>query len=146
MYVGLNQQIICYVDDLLWGMSVLLSGSFSDQCSNYIYFVVVVFMCYCGLFDVCLEDWIGFGLMWIDMSSYYVCNQCYMNQISGVIDYNDLVYQLVVGYLLNGEFYYCFCLVFWLELQLGLQYWYCLGGVVQIQDVWVVEWKIVVIF
>jgi carbohydrate-selective porin OprB len=37
-------------------------------------------MRYRGLFDARPEDWIGFGLTWIDMSSHYARNQRYMNQ------------------------------------------------------------------
>lgn len=36
MYAGLNQQITRHADDPLRGMSVSLSGSLSDQRSNYI--------------------------------------------------------------------------------------------------------------
>jgi porin len=45
-------------------------------------------MRYRGLFDARPEDWIGFGLTWIDMSSHYARNQRYMNQLSGATDYN----------------------------------------------------------
>lgn len=37
MYAGLNQQITRHADDPLRGMSVSLSGSLSDQRSNYIH-------------------------------------------------------------------------------------------------------------
>ncbi|MCV5002910.1 carbohydrate porin, partial [Escherichia coli] len=90
--------------------------------------------------------WIGFGLTWIDMSSHYARNQRYMNQISGATDYNDPAYQPVAGHSLNGELYYRFRPVSWLELQPGLQYWHRPGGVAQTQDAWVVEWKTVVTF
>jgi porin len=39
---------------------------------------------YRGLFDARPEDWIGFGLTWIDMSSQYARNQRYLNSLSGV--------------------------------------------------------------
>lgn len=89
-------------------MSVSLSGSLSDQRSNYIHSAVAASMRYRGLFDARPEDWIGFGLTWIDMSSHYARNQRYMNQISGATDYNDPAYQPVAGHSLNGELYYRF--------------------------------------
>lgn len=108
MYAGLNQQITRHADDPLRGMSVSLSGSLSDQRSNYIHSAVAASMRYRGLFDARPEDWIGFGLTWIDMSSHYARNQRYMNQISGATDYNDPAYQPVAGHSLNGELYYRF--------------------------------------
>ena len=146
MYAGLNQQITRHADDPLRGMSVSLSGSLSDQRSNYIHSAVAASMRYRGLFDARPEDWIGFGLTWIDMSSHYARNQRYMNQISGATDYNDPAYQPVAGHSLNGELYYRFRPVSWLELQPGLQYWHRPGGVAQTQDAWVAEWKTVVTF
>ena len=146
MYAGLNQQITRHADDPLRGMSVSLSGSLSDQRSNYIHSAVAASMRYRGLFDARPEDWIGFGLTWIDMSSHYARNQRYMNQISSATDYNDPAYQPVAGHSLNGELYYRFRPVSWLELQPGLQYWHRPGGVAQTQDAWVVEWKTVVTF
>ncbi len=77
MYAGLNQQITRHADDPLRGMSVSLSGSLSDQRSNYIHSAVAASMRYRGLFDARPEDWIGFGLTWIDMSSHYARNQLY---------------------------------------------------------------------
>ena len=56
---------------------------------SYIHSAVAVSMRYRGLFDARPEDWVGFGLTWIDMSSHYARNQRYMNQISGATDYND---------------------------------------------------------
>ncbi|SQC85845.1 putative carbohydrate-selective porin [Klebsiella pneumoniae] len=47
----------------------------------------------------------------------------------------------MAGHSLNGELYYRFRPVSWLELQPGLQYWHRPGGVAQTQDAWVVEWK-----
>lgn len=108
MYAGLNQQITRHADDPLRGMSVSLSGSLSDQRSNYIHSAVAASMRYRGLFDARPEDWIGFGLTWIDMSSHYARNQRYMNQLSGATDYNDPAYQPVAGHSLNGELYYRF--------------------------------------
>ncbi len=51
MYAGLNQQITRHADDPLRGMSVSLSGSLSDQRSNYIHSAVAASMRYRGLFD-----------------------------------------------------------------------------------------------
>jgi hypothetical protein len=44
----------------------------------------------------------------------------------------------VAGHSLNGELYYRFRPVSWLELQPGMQYWHRPGGVAQTQDAWVV--------
>ncbi|WEF29576.1 carbohydrate porin [Klebsiella aerogenes] len=146
MYAGMNQQITRHADDPHRGMSVSLSGSLSDQRSNYIHTAVAASMRYRGLFDARPEDWIGFGLTWMDMSSHYARNQQYMNTLSGAQDYADPAYQPVAGHSINGELYYRFRPVSWLELQPGLQYWHRPGGVAQTQDAWVIEWKTVVTF
>ena len=79
-----------------------------DAARSTILAAVAASMRYRGLFDARPEDWIGFGLTWIDMSSHYARNQRYMNQISGATDYNDPAYQPVAGHSLNGELYYRF--------------------------------------
>ncbi len=48
-------------------MSVSLSGSLSDQRSNYIHSAVAASMRYRGLFDARPEDWIGF---WSDVDRH----------------------------------------------------------------------------
>ncbi len=66
LYAGMNQQITRHVDDPDRGMSVSLSGSYSDQRSNYIHTSVAASMRYRGLFDARPQDWLGFGLTgWI---------------------------------------------------------------------------------
>ncbi|MEL2282418.1 carbohydrate porin, partial [Klebsiella pneumoniae] len=77
MSAALNQRTPRHADDPLRGMSVSLSGSLSDQRSNYIHSAVAASMRYRGLFDARPEDWIGYGLTWIDMSSHYARNQRY---------------------------------------------------------------------
>ncbi len=58
------------------GMSVSLSGSLATSAAT-IHSAVAASMRYRGLFDARPEDWIGFGLTWIDMSSHYARNQRY---------------------------------------------------------------------
>ncbi|AUV52749.1 carbohydrate porin [Raoultella planticola] len=146
LYAGMNQQITRHVDDPDRGMSVSLSGSYSDQRSNYIHTSVAASMRYRGLFDARPQDWLGFGLTWMDMSNHYARNQQYMNEVSGATDYYAANYQPVAGHSVNAELYYRLRPVSWLELQPGLQYWHRPGGVAQTQDAWVIEWKTVVTF
>ena len=103
-------------------MSVSLSGSYSDQRSNYIHTSVAASMRYRGLFDARPQDWLGFGLTWMDMSNHYARNQQYMNEVSGATDYYAANYQPVAGHSVNAELYYRLRPVSWLELQPGLQY------------------------
>ena len=95
LYAGMNQQITRHVDDPDRGMSVSLSGSYSDQRSNYIHTSVAASMRYRGLFDARPQDWLGFGLTWMDMSNHYARNQQYMNEVSGATDYYAANYQPV---------------------------------------------------
>ena len=146
MYAGLNQQLTRHEDDANRGLSASFSMSLSDQRSNYMHSVYAGSLRYRGLFDARPEDWIGFGVTYIDMSNQYARNQRYMNAVSGISDYTDPAYHPVPGHSVNGEFYYRFRPVKWLELQPGIQYWHHPGGVSRTQDAWVTELKTVVTF
>lgn len=69
MYAGLNQQLTQHQDDPNRGLSTSFSMSLADQSTNYMHQVYAASLRYRGLFDARPEDWIGFGLTWIDMSS-----------------------------------------------------------------------------
>lgn len=146
LYAGLNQQLTRHQDDASRGLSTSFSMSLADQRTNYMHSVYAASLRYRGLSDARPEDWIGFGLTWTDMSNQYARNQRYMNTISGISDYNDAAYHPVPGHSLNGEFYYRFRPVSWLELQPGLQYWHRPAGIAHTQDAWVTELKTVVTF
>ncbi|MCP1204323.1 carbohydrate porin [Pantoea sp. B550] len=146
LYAGLNQQLTRHQDDASRGLSTSFSMSLADQRTNYMHSVYAASLRYRGLSDARPEDWIGFGLTWTDMSNQYARNQRYMNTISGISDYNDAAYHPVPGHSLNGEFYYRFRPVSWLELQPGLQYWHRPAGIAHTQGAWVTELKTVVTF
>lgn len=146
LYAGLNQQLTRHQDDASRGLSTSFSMSLADQRTNYMHSVYAASLRYRGLSDARPEDWIGFGLTWTDMSNQYARNQRYMNMISGISDYNDAAYHPVPGHSLNGEFYYRFRPVSWLELQPGLQYWHRPAGIAHTQGAWVTELKTVVTF
>lgn len=146
LYAGLNQQLTRHQDDASRGLSTSFSMSLADQRTNYMHSVYAASLRYRGLFDARPEDWIGFGLTWTDMSSQYARTQRYMNTIGGVSDYHDTAYHPVPGHSLNGEFYYRFRPVSWLELQPGIQYWHHPAGISHTQDAWVTELKTVVTF
>lgn len=146
LYAGLNQQLTRHQDDASRGLSTSFSMSLADQRTNYMHSVYAASLRYRGLSDARPEDWIGFGLTWTDMSNQYARNQRYMNTISGISDYNDAAYHPVPGHSLNGEFYYRFRPVSWLELQPGLQYWHRPAGIAHTQDAWVTELKTAVTF
>lgn len=146
LYSGFNQQITRHKDDPLRGLSTSFSMSLSDQRSNYIHSEFAGTLRYRGLFDARPEDWIGFGMTYIDMSNHYARNQQAQNDLSGITDYSNPGYRPVPGHSINGEFYYRFRPVKWLELQPGLQYWHHPGGISRTQDAWVTTLKTVVSF
>ncbi len=146
MYTGFNQLLTRHQDDASRGLSISFSMSLADQRSNYIHSVYAASLRYHGLFDARPNDWIGFGLTWFDMSKQSARNQRYLNEINGISDYDNPLYHPVAGHPLNGELYYRFRPVKWLELQPGIQYWHHPGGISQTQGAWVTELKTVVIF
>ncbi len=141
VYAGMNQQLTQHKDDSNRGLSASASMSLADQRTNYIHQVYAASVRYRGLFDARPEDWMGLGLSWIDMSTGYAQNQRYMNTLSGLSDHNNPMYHPVPGHSLNGEFYYRFRPLSWLELQPGIQYWHHPGGVSRTQDAWVTTLK-----
>lgn len=146
IYSGFNQQIIRDPRGPHRGLSFSFSAGFGDKRSNTMQSVIAASMRYRGLFDTRPQDWIGFGLTWIDMSRHYIRNQRYINKMTGVIDDYSPDYHPVPGHSINGEFYYRFRPLNWLELQPGIQYWHHPGGVAKTQDAWVTELKTVVTF
>lgn len=146
LYSGFNQQITRHRDDPLRGLSTSFSMSLADQRSNPIHTEYAATLRYRGLFDARPEDWIGLGLTYIDMSNHYSRTQRTLNRQSGITDYGNPGYAPVPGHSINGEFYYRFRPVKWLELQPGIQYWHRPGGLSRTQDAWVTELKTVVSF
>lgn len=140
MYAGLNQQLTQLKGDANRGLSASASMSLADQRSNYMHQVYAASLRYRGLFDARPADWMGVGLTWIDMSSHYARHQRDINALSSASA------ALMPGHSLNGEFYYRFRPVSWLELQPGIQYWHHPGGIRQTQDAWVTELKTVISF
>ncbi|BDH47492.1 porin [Salmonella enterica subsp. enterica serovar Choleraesuis] len=146
MYSGFNQQVYRDPKDPDRGMSTSFSVGIGDGRSDPIRSIFSASLRYRGLFDSRPRDWIGFGLTWIDMSRHYIRNQRYINKMNSVYDYDSPVYHPVPGHSLNGEFYYRFRPLKWLELQPGIQYWHHPGGIARTQDAWVTELKTVVTF
>ena len=143
---GFNQQITQHADDPLRGMSVSFSHGQGDRRSNYLHAVTAASVRYRGLFDARPEDWIGFGVSFINVSEHYARAQQLKNQIQGIKNVNDPWYSPVPGNSLNAELYYRFRPVSWLELQPDLQYWHHPGGLRHTQDAWVTGLKTVVFF
>ncbi|EKT58288.1 carbohydrate porin [Providencia sneebia] len=146
MYAGMNQQLTQHEDDPNRGLSLSMSGSYHDERSNYMNYVTSASLRYRGMFDARPEDWVGFGISYVDLSSHYAKSQQMQNAQLNLTDYNDPLYHPIASSAFNAELYYRFKLASWFELQPDLQYWHQPGGVEQTSDAWVLGLKSVVTF
>ncbi|QPE17863.1 carbohydrate porin [Providencia rettgeri] len=145
-YGGMNQQLTRHQDDENRGLSLSISGSYHDERSNFMNYVVSSSLRYRGAFDARPEDWIGLGVSYIELSDHFAKNQKIQNEQLGITDYNDPLYHPITSNALNAELYYRFKPVHWLELQPSMQYWHQPGGVKRTSDAWVLGLKTVLTF
>ncbi|QCR35684.1 carbohydrate porin [Nissabacter sp. SGAir0207] len=146
LYSGFNQQVTQRAGDPNRGLSVSWSLGVGDPRSTYIHTTTSASLRYRGLFDARPNDWIGFGVSYIEMSNHYTRNFAYLNQVRGVDDYGNALYSPLPGQSINAELYYRFRPLDWLELQPDIQYWHHPGGVRETQDAWVTGLKTVISF
>ncbi|WP_158781554.1 carbohydrate porin [Pantoea sp. BAV 3049] len=146
LYSGFNQQLTRHQDDATRGLSTSWSLGLGDQRTNPLHVATAVSLRYSGLLNARPKDWLGLGFSWIKMSNSYRHNQETLNQLQGVDDYSNPLYQPLAGHSVNAELYYRIHATSWLQLQPGLQYWHRPGGVKETQDAWVTGLKTVVTF
>jgi porin len=146
IWASANQQVTQQEGYADRGMSLGWNIGVGDRRSNYLHLVTAASVRYRGLFDARPEDWIGLGVSYIDISNHYSRNQQAKNEVSGINDYSNALYNPVPGHSVNAELYYRFRPVSWLELQPGIQYWHHPGGLSETQDAWVGELKTSITF
>lgn len=143
---GFNQQITRHHDDKTRGMSIFGNMSVADERSTANHIVASLGIRYRGLFDAMPDDYIGFGGSWIDVSRYLSKTQRQANQINGVYQYDDPLYQPVQGHAVNIDLYYRFRPVSWLDIQPDIQYWINPGAVSETKNAFVVGLKTAIRF
>ncbi|WVD69901.1 carbohydrate porin [Orbus wheelerorum] len=146
MYAGMNQQLTQHKNDPNRGLSVSVSGSYHDERSNFMNYVISTSLRYRGLFDIRPEDWLGFGISYTDFSSHYAKGQKNKNKALNITDYKNPLYSPVATNALNAELYYRFKLASWFELQPDLQYWHNPGGIKRTSDAFVLGLKTTITF
>ncbi len=97
--------------------------SIADQRTDVSHIIASLGIRYRGLFDAMPNDYIGFGGSWIDMSNRLAKTERQINQINGIYDYDNPLYQPVQGHAVNFDLYYRFRPVSWLDIQPDIQYW-----------------------
>ncbi|EBS7636702.1 carbohydrate porin [Salmonella enterica] len=143
---GFNQQITSHNEDKTRGMSVFGNMSVADQRSDVNHIVASLGIRYRGIFDALPNDYIGFGGSWIDMSNRLAKTERQINQINGVYDYDNPLYQPVQGHSVNFDLYYRFRPVSWLDIQPDIQYWINPGAINETKDAVVIGIKTAVRF
>lgn len=146
MWASANQQITRHDSNENRGMSLGWNIGVGDRRSNYLHLVSATSLRYRGLFDARPEDWIGFGVSYIDISNHYSRNQQAKNEEGNINDYSNALYSPVPGHSVNAELYYRFRPASWLDLQPGIQFWHRPGGLSETQDAWIGELKVSVTF
>ncbi|HDS4487954.1 TPA: carbohydrate porin [Enterobacter hormaechei subsp. steigerwaltii] len=145
-WAGFNQQVTSHQDDKSRGMSVFGNMSLADQRTDVSHIVASLGVRYRGLFDAMPNDYIGFGGSWIDMSNRLAKTERQINQINGIYDYDNPLYQPVQGHAINFDLYYRFRPVSWLDIQPDVQYWINPAAVSETKNAFVVGIKTAIRF
>lgn len=145
-WAGFNQQVTSHQDDQSRGMSVFGNMSIADQRTDVSHIIASLGIRYRGLFDAMPNDYIGFGGSWIDMSNRLAKTERQINQINGIYDYDNPLYQPVQGHAVNFDLYYRFRPVSWLDIQPDVQYWINPAAVSETKNAFVVGLKTAIRF
>ncbi|UXY09839.1 carbohydrate porin [Kosakonia sp. ML.JS2a] len=145
-WAGFNQQVTSHQDDQSRGMSVFGNMSIADQRTDVSHIIASLGIRYRGLFDAMPNDYIGFGGSWIDMSNRLAKTERQINQINGIYDYDNPLYQPVQGHAVNFDLYYRFRPVSWLDIQPDIQYWINPAAVSETKNAFVVGLKTAIRF
>lgn len=146
LWGGFNQQITRRPDARDRGMSFSGAFALADERTDPFHIAASLALRYRGLFDALPNDWLGFGVSWLDMSKSLAKAQQQQNEINNVSNYSVPAYTPVVGHSVTAELYYRFRPRSWLEIQPDVQYWIRPGGVKETRNAVVLGIKTVVRF
>lgn len=141
-WLMLKQQVATHGGSVKRGPSLFLHLTGNDQDTARMDYQIQAGFTDMGLFDARPQDEIGFAVSKMHLNSRYTRRQELQNQLRGVSDYDDPLYQPLQTAEYAAELFYGYKPSPWLLLQPGLQYLHQPGGTDEVDDATVLSFKI----
>ncbi|MFJ3053022.1 carbohydrate porin [Pseudomonas nitroreducens] len=141
-WVVAQQQVTAHNGDASRGLSLFANFTVHDKATNTVDNYQQLGVVYKGPFDARPKDDIGFGVARIHVNDDVQDRQRLVNQVNGIDDYDNPLYQPIQDTEYNAELYYGVHVTNWLTVRPNLQYIRHPGGVDEVNNAVVAGLKI----
>ncbi|MCP1642740.1 porin [Pseudomonas citronellolis] len=141
-WVVAQQQVTAHDGDASRGLSLFANFTVHDQATNSVDNYQQVGMVYKGLFDARPKDDIGLAVARIHINDDVTKHQKQLNEVAGLDDYDNPLFQPVQHSEYDAELYYGVHVTNWLTVRPNLQYIKHPGGVYEVDNALVAGLKI----
>ncbi|WP_177344719.1 carbohydrate porin, partial [Pseudomonas sp. HMSC75E02] len=141
-WVVAQQQVTAHDGDASRGLSLFANFTVHDQATNSIDNYQQVGAVYKGLFDARPKDDIGLAVARIHINDDVTRHQKQLNEVAGLDDYDNPLFQPVQHSEYDAELYYGVHVTNWLTVRPNLQYIKHPGGVYEVDNALVAGLKI----
>ncbi|HEK2527750.1 TPA: carbohydrate porin OprB, partial [Pseudomonas aeruginosa] len=145
-WVVAQQQVTSHNGDASRGLSLFVNLTVHDKATNVVDNYQQLGMVYKGPFDARPKDDIGLGIARIHVNDDVKKRQRLVNQVNGIDDYDNPLYQPLQDTEYNAELYYGVHVTDWLTVRPNLQYIKQPGGVDEVDNALVAGIKIQTVF
>ncbi|EQL42642.1 hypothetical protein M770_35405 (plasmid) [Pseudomonas aeruginosa VRFPA03] len=133
-WVVAQQQVTSHNGDASRGLSLFANLTVHDKATNVVDNYQQLGVVYKGPFDARPKDDIGLGIARIHVNDDVKKRQRLVNQVNGIDDYDNPLYQPLQDTEYNAELYYGVHVTDWLTVRPNLQYIKQPGGVPERRD------------
>ncbi|WP_269670545.1 carbohydrate porin [Stenotrophomonas sp. SY1] len=141
-WVVVQQQLTVRDGDASRGLKLFANYTTHDKATNVIDNFQQIGLVYKGPFDARPQDDIGVGVARIHVNEDVRRRQALLNEVNGVSDYLDPLFQPLQDTEYNAEVYYGVHVADWLTVRPNLQYVRHPGGVEQVENAFVAGIKL----
>lgn len=145
-WVVAQQQVTSHNGDASRGLSLFANLTVHDKATNVVDNYQQLGVVYKGPFDARPKDDIGLGIARIHVNDDVKKRQRLVNQVNGIDDYDNPLYQPLQDTEYNAELYYGVHVTDWLTVRPNLQYIKQPGGVDEVDNALVAGIKIQTVF
>nr|WP_267128077.1 carbohydrate porin [Pseudomonas aeruginosa] len=145
-WVVAQQQVTSHNGDASRGLSLFANLTVHDKATNVVGNYQQLGVVYKGPFDARPKDDIGLGIARIHVNDDVKKRQRLVNQVNGIDDYDNPLYQPLQDTEYNAELYYGVHVTDWLTVRPNLQYIKQPGGVDEVDNALVAGIKIQTVF
>ncbi|OPD76975.1 porin, partial [Pseudomonas aeruginosa] len=133
-WVVAQQQVTSHNGDASRGLSLFANLTVHDKATNVVDNYQQLGVVYKGPFDARPKDDIGLGIARIHVNDDVKKRQRLVNQVNGIDDYDNPLYQPLQDTEYNAELYYGVHVTDWLTVRPNLQYIKQPGGVDEVDN------------